>query len=72
MRILDNVVDINFYPTEEARKSNTTHRPVGMGSMGWHDMWYALDINIDSSKAVELAGALYEYISLNTILLVLN
>ncbi len=68
MRILDNVVDINFYPTEEARKSNTTHRPVGMGSMGWHDMWYALDINIDSSKAVELAGALYEYISLNTIL----
>jgi ribonucleoside-diphosphate reductase alpha chain len=68
MRILDNVVDINFYPTEEARKSNTTHRPVGMGSMGWHDMWYALDINIDSSKAVELAGELYEYISLNTIL----
>jgi ribonucleoside-diphosphate reductase alpha chain len=66
-RMLDNVIDINFYPTEEAKRSNTTHRPVGMGSMGWHDMFYALDIRFDSEQAVKLSGQLYEYISYHTI-----
>lgn len=67
MRMLDNVIDINFYPTEEARKSNTMHRPVGLGSMGWHDLYHALNIPIDSEEAAKLAGDIYEFISLNAI-----
>ncbi len=45
MRMLDNVVDINFYPTKESENANMRHRPVGLGSMGWHDVFYALDID---------------------------
>lgn len=66
-RMLDNVIDINFYPTEETKRSNMAHRPVGMGSMGWHDMFYALDVPFDSEQAVKLSGQLYEYISYHTI-----
>ena len=67
LRMLDNVIDINFYPTEETKKSNLSHRPVGMGSMGWHDMYYALDINFDSDEAAKLSSDLYEYISYTAI-----
>lgn len=67
VRMLDNVIDINFYPTQEAKLSNTRHRPVGLGSMGWHDLFYALDINYDSDAATELSGSLYEFMSLHTI-----
>ena len=66
-RMLDNVIDINFYPTEEAKRSNIAHRPVGMGSMGWHDMYYMLGVQFDSEQAVKLSGQLYEYISYHTI-----
>lgn len=66
-RMLDNVIDINFYPTQEAKLSNTRHRPVGMGSMGWHDMFYALDINYDSDEAVKLSDEVYEFMSMQSI-----
>jgi ribonucleoside-diphosphate reductase alpha chain len=62
-RMLDNVIDINFYPTQEAKNSNVRHRPIGMGSMGWHDLFIALNINYDSNEAVELSDKLYEFIS---------
>lgn len=67
VRMLDNVIDINFYPTQEARNSNTKHRPVGMGSMGWHDMYYQLGVNFDSPEAVKLSNSLYEFISYHAI-----
>lgn len=67
MRMLDNVIDINFYPTEETRKSNMTHRPVGMGSMGWHDMFHMLNVQFDSDEAVRVSGDVYEYISYHAI-----
>jgi len=67
LRMLDNVIDINFYPTEETKRSNTRHRPVGMGSMGWHDMFYELGIDFDSDEAVKLSSDVYEYISYRTI-----
>jgi len=67
-RMLDNVIDINFYPTQEAKNSNTKHRPVGMGSMGWHDLFYALNIDYDSDEAVKLSGKIYEFISFHSIL----
>lgn len=63
MRMLDNVIDINFYPTTEAKNSNTRHRPVGLGSMGWHDVYHALNIAIDSPEATKFASELYETIS---------
>ena len=44
MRMLDNVIDINFYPTEEAQNANLRHRPVGLGIMGFQDALYQLDI----------------------------
>tara|TARA_R110002110_G_scaffold170694_3_gene372838 strand:+ start:248 stop:2689 length:2442 start_codon:yes stop_codon:yes gene_type:complete len=67
IRMLDNVIDINYYPTTEARNSNTSHRPVGLGSMGWHDMYYRLNINFDTAEAVKLSNNIYEYISYHAI-----
>lgn len=67
VRMLDNVIDINFYPTTEARNSNTKHRPVGLGSMGWHDMYYQLGINYDTPEAVKTSNNLYEFISYHAI-----
>jgi ribonucleoside-diphosphate reductase alpha chain len=51
MRMLDNVVDINFYPTPEARTSNLRHRPVGLGLMGWQDALFDLDLPFDAPEA---------------------
>ena len=42
--MLDNVIDINFYPTQEAQNANIRHRPVGLGLMGFQDALYKLDI----------------------------
>ena len=63
MRMLDNVIDLNYYPTEEARKSNMTHRPVGLGTMGWHDMFYEFNVNYGSDDAIRISDEIYENIS---------
>jgi len=55
MRMLDNVVDINFYATPKARNANLRHRPVGMGIMGFADCLYALGLPYASEAAVEFA-----------------
>jgi len=68
IRMLDNVVDINFYPTKEGEISNKRHRPIGLGIMGYHDALYQLDINFDSEQAVEFADSSMEVISYNAIL----
>lgn len=60
MRMLDNVIDLNFYPTEEARRSNLMHRPVGLGMMGLHDVLHKLNIQFDSDKAVQFNDKLFE------------
>ncbi|MBD36312.1 MAG: ribonucleoside-diphosphate reductase subunit alpha [Actinobacteria bacterium] len=67
MRMLDNVIDLNFYPTEEARRSNLQHRPVGLGMMGLHDVLHKLDINFDSDEAVKFNDELFEQYSLAAI-----
>ncbi|MEM7738591.1 MAG: ribonucleoside-diphosphate reductase subunit alpha [Deinococcota bacterium] len=67
MRMLDNVIDLNFYPTKEAENSNLRHRPVGLGSMGWQNLFYALDVSYESAEAVKLSGELYEFISYHAI-----
>jgi ribonucleoside-diphosphate reductase alpha chain len=68
MRMLDNVVDLNFYPIPEARNSNLKHRPVGLGLMGWHDVLYKMNLRFDSDEAVQLADELMEFVSYNAIL----
>lgn len=62
MRMLDNVVDINFYATVKARNSNQRHRPVGMGVMGFVDALYAQGIPYASKEAVEFADVSMEAI----------
>ena len=68
MRMLDNVIDINYYPTIEAKVSNMRHRPVGLGVMGFHDALYKLNINFDSEQAVIFSDESMEIISYNAIL----
>ena len=68
MRMLDNVIDLNFYPTAEAQNSNLKHRPVGAGSMGWHDVFHSYKLNYSSDDAVKLSDELYEFISYHCIL----
>ena len=67
IRMLDNVIDINFYPTEEAENSNIRHRPIGLGLMGLHDILHLLNINIDSDEAVAFNDKLFEFYSLHAI-----
>lgn len=68
MRMLDNVIDINFYPTEDAKRSNMRHRPVGLGIRGYHDALYEMDINYDSPEMLAFADESMEIISYNAIL----
>lgn len=63
LRMLDNVIDLTFYPTEEAKNSNFKHRPIGLGLMGFQDALFKLDIPFTSTKAKEFADTLMERIS---------
>ncbi len=63
MRMLDNVIDINFYTVPEARASNLKHRPVGLGIMGYQDALYALRIPFSSPEAVHFADTSMEQLS---------
>ncbi|MHB1021860.1 MAG: ribonucleoside-diphosphate reductase subunit alpha [Acidobacteriaceae bacterium] len=67
MRMLDNVIDINFYTVPEARFSNLRHRPVGLGIMGYQDALYALRIPFASDEAVRFADESMELISFHAI-----
>jgi len=55
MRMLDNVIDINYYAVKKARDSNLRHRPVGLGIMGFQDALYELRVPYGSNAAVEFA-----------------
>ena len=62
MRMLDNVIDINYYAVKKARDSNLRHRPVGLGVMSFQDSLYALRIPYGSQAAVEFADTSMEAI----------
>jgi ribonucleoside-diphosphate reductase alpha chain len=68
MRMLDNVIDINYYPATEARAANLRHRPVGLGLMGFQDALYKLEIPYASDAAVDFADRSMELISYHAIL----
>jgi len=68
MRMLDNVIDINYYTTDECKVSNMRHRPVGLGIMGFQDALYMLDIAFNSEKAVSFGDESMELVSYYAIL----
>jgi len=63
MRMLDNVIDYNFYNVAQARKSNLRHRPVGLGIMGFQDALYTLRLPYASQEAVDFADRSMEAVS---------
>ncbi|MBV8155921.1 MAG: ribonucleoside-diphosphate reductase subunit alpha, partial [Candidatus Eremiobacteraeota bacterium] len=63
MRMLDNVIDINYYAVDKARTSNLRHRPVGLGIMGFQDCLHELRIPYASQEAVEFADRSMESIA---------
>ena len=68
IRMLDNVININFYPTQEGKVSNLQHRPVGLGMMGLQDALYKLNIPFDDPSVIDLADEIMEFISYHAIL----
>ncbi len=68
MRMLDNVIDLNYYPVVQARNSNLRHRPVGLGLMGFQDALYDIGIPYASEAAVDFADKSMEVISYYSIL----
>ncbi len=63
VRMLDNVIDINYYSVPQARTSNMRHRPVGLGIMGFQDALYSLHAAYGSDAAVEFADRSMEAVS---------
>jgi ribonucleoside-diphosphate reductase alpha chain len=63
MRMLDNVIDLNFYSVNKARNSNFKHRPVGLGIMGFQDCLHMLRVPYGSPAAVEFADRSMESIA---------
>ncbi len=63
MRMLDNVVDINFYPVPASANANRKHRPVGLGVMGLQDALYIKKIPFDSLEAVDFNDELMEAVA---------
>ena len=67
VRMLDNVIDINYYSVDTAKQSNARHRPVGLGLMGFQDALYKQSIAYGSDAAVEFADRSMEMISYHAI-----
>lgn len=63
VRALDNVIDINFYPTEAARNSNTKHRPIGLGVMGLQNALYQKGIAFETQEAIEFNDEFQEAVA---------
>ena len=59
---LDEVIDINFYPTEKTETSNSKHRPIGLGIQGLADVFFELDIAYDSEEAKNINKLIFETI----------
>lgn len=63
IRMLDNVIDVNYYSVPQARNSNIKHRPIGLGLMGFQDALYKLGVDYTSDAAIEFADNSMEMIS---------
>ena len=65
--LLDRVIDINFYPSDEAAASNPRWRPIGLGLMGLQDAFFALRMPFDSPEALELSTRIQEEVYLTAL-----
>jgi ribonucleoside-diphosphate reductase alpha chain len=65
--LLDRVIDINYYPSEESARSNPRWRPIGLGLMGLQDVFFALGLPFDSPEALELSTRIQEEIYLTAL-----
>jgi ribonucleoside-diphosphate reductase alpha chain len=63
VRALDNVIDINFYPTEAAKTANSRHRPIGLGVMGLQNALYMKGLSFESDAAVDFNDEMMEAIA---------
>lgn len=63
VRNLDSVIDINYYPSPRAKKSNLSHRPIGLGVMGYYEWLVQMGVDYESEQHLEQADALFEAIS---------
>jgi ribonucleoside-diphosphate reductase alpha chain len=68
VRMLDNVIDINYYPTVEAKNANLRHRPIGLGIMGLQDALYKLNVHFSSPQALEVSDYIMETVAYYAIL----
>lgn len=68
IRMLDNVIDICYYPTPETRNANMRHRPIGLGLMGFQDLLFKLDLSFSDPAVLPLSDELMEFISYHAIL----
>lgn len=68
IRMLDNVIDINYYPIKEGKTSNLRHRPIGLGLMGLQDALFKMDIPFDDERALNFTDEVMEKISYHAIL----
>ena len=59
---LNNIIDVNFYPTEKTHRSNMRHRPIGIGVQGLADVFFQMDIAFHSEQAKELNKMIFETI----------
>ncbi len=66
--MLDNVIDINYYPVKETQTSNMRHRPVGLGVMGFQDLLYQVGLNFSSLQVIEFSDQIMETIAYYAIL----
>ncbi len=68
VRMLDNVIDINYYPTQESSNSNHCHRPIGLGMMGFQDALFIQRVPYASQEAIDFADEVGEIVSYHAIL----
>jgi len=64
VKYLDRVIDINYYPTDEAAASNSRWRPVGLGCMGLQDVFFKMGLPFDSPEALEMTSRIQEHMYL--------
>jgi ribonucleoside-diphosphate reductase alpha chain len=67
VRMLDNTIDLNFYPTPEAENSNLRHRPIALGLMGMQDALFKLRLPFEDENALEFVDSTMEFISYHAI-----
>lgn len=68
VRMLDNVIDINYYPTQEAKNANMRHRPIGLGIMGLQDAFYKMNVHFATPQALEVSDYIMETVAYYAIL----